>query len=208
MAGPLGSNAPVDPHPVESQPERFRDSAFCGRCHEDTYREWLATAPSPGTSCQACHMPAVIRKVTQATDLLSSVLVSLEPGLPLRAHTFSSRSALDESARVLGSDFLELGLVDSGEGLRIAIENRLPHSIPTGGFGGKRLAVAVAVDGVEIARRELSNRPGKAFRAGEVLRFETFLNDGSPHRIEGSLLETGKDAPVLWRRMAEWTPAR
>jgi hypothetical protein len=211
MVGPLGSDAAVTPHPIASQPERFRAAAFCGRCHEDTHREWVASAPPDTSSCQACHMPSVLRKVTQATGLVSGVLVSIEHQQPLRAHSFSSMAAVDESVRVLATDFLELRLAGTEAGVFVEIENLLPHSIPSGGFGGKRLALVIEVDGVEVARQELSNRPGKALGPHAVLDCEATLADG-PHRIEGSLwrerMEASGDPVLLWKRTAEWNQGR
>jgi len=156
-------------------------------------------------------MPAVLRKVTQATGLLSEVLVSLEPALPLRAHAFSSAAALEESARVLGSDFLQPNAVASGNHVSIDVENMLPHSIPTGGFGGKHLALAIEVDGVEVARHELSNRPGKALAPGEASTSEMLLAGGGQPRVEALLLRYADGPPgceVLWRRAAEWKTVR
>jgi hypothetical protein len=198
----------VQPHSITAQEEWFHDAGFCGRCHEDTYREWQSAAPAAPPACQACHMPAAVRKVTQATGPLSALLVALEEKHRLRAHRFSSAAALAESVQVLAGDFLELRAAPSHRGpslggARLELVNHLPHRLPTGAFGRRRLELLVRVDGRPAAARTLSTKPGRALGPGASQELELPLGPGA-HQVELELRRPpapGDGAELLiWRR--------
>ena len=88
MVGPVASSALVDPHPVAVARGIYRSSELCGKCHEGTYREWLAAPAEDRRTCQDCHMGRVTRTATQATSAISKVLVSFEEEFEGRRHTF------------------------------------------------------------------------------------------------------------------------
>jgi len=64
MRGPYDLFSPS--HPTREVGE-FRKSVFCGSCHEKTYKEWQAT--DWDRSCQSCHMPRKMGRLTQKFPL-------------------------------------------------------------------------------------------------------------------------------------------
>lgn len=140
LVGPLPSTAVVRPHPIREARRMYERSDLCGRCHQGTFDEWEAVAAdAPETrTCQQCHMPLVVRKVTQADDALSSVLVAMEKEHPQRQHRFDLGAVADfpDAAR------LTLERVDGA--LAVTIENRLPHKLPTGDYGPRSVEVRIA----------------------------------------------------------------
>jgi nitrate/TMAO reductase-like tetraheme cytochrome c subunit len=200
MAGPLPAEALVEPHPVRDLAAWYRDARFCGRCHEDTLAEWKG---SPGAApCQSCHMPAVTRKVTQPSGILSGALVALEDEHPLRAHDFSARAALAESGQVLGSDFLEVQPLAGDGPPRIRLVNRLPHAIPTGAFGAGSILVEVRGAGASAVSRELTVRRGGALGPGAAMDIDLPVSArGGTAIVEARRPARPPGAPlVLWRR--------
>jgi nitrate/TMAO reductase-like tetraheme cytochrome c subunit len=129
MLGPVQPTGAVHPHPIEVAQNRFTEAAFCGRCHEETYRQWQKTSVSPRQTCQQCHMPAVVRKVTQAKSGISKLIVSMEKQITLRKHTFMIYSQFADQ------ETFELHTVFEEKHVTIELLNRLPHSFPTGNFG-------------------------------------------------------------------------
>ena len=97
-------------------------------------------------------MPRVTRTVTQATDLVSSVLVAAEKELPQRRHQFdlTAVSSFQRTAT------LELARVE-GE-FAVTVGNLLPHTLPTGDFGPRTVEAVVvfhADDDREVGRETL-----------------------------------------------------
>lgn len=152
LAGPVAATALVHPHPVAVDEPTYRDSRLCGLCHEGTYREWLsATEPKP--TCQSCHMPSVHRRVTQGTDAFSKVLVSFEKPLAQRRHDFAAPPLQTVSTQPVAS---AQRIADSRMAV-IRLTNPLPHSLPAGDFGPRRLvlqAIFSNAAGAELARHE------------------------------------------------------
>lgn len=167
LAGPLGSDALVQPHPIRDLGDWFRNPALCGRCHQDTMAEWRTSDNERRPTCQACHMPVVRRKVTQSTSLLSKALVAFEGSHELRAHAFSIEAALGESPRLLGGEVLSFSHhLDSGH-VRIRLTNHLPHALPTGGFGAHTARIVVRSDTGAVVREEiLTTKRHRALAAG------------------------------------------
>jgi nitrate/TMAO reductase-like tetraheme cytochrome c subunit len=129
MFGPIRPTGAVHPHPVGIDKARFTDAAFCGRCHEGTYQQWQNSTINPKQTCQECHMPAVTRKVTQAKDAVSGLIVSIEKKGTLRKHTFKIYP------KPLGKEVFDLRTTLEANNITIELKNLLPHSFPTGNFG-------------------------------------------------------------------------
>lgn len=129
MLGPVQPTGAVHPHPIEVAQNRFKEAAFCGRCHEGTYQQWQETSVKPRQTCQQCHMPAVVRKVTQSKGGISKLIVSMEKQLFLRKHTFMIYpQSADQETFELHTDI-------EGNHITVELLNHLPHSFPTGNFG-------------------------------------------------------------------------
>ncbi|HUU17218.1 MAG TPA: multiheme c-type cytochrome [Sedimentisphaerales bacterium] len=129
MFGPVQPTGAVHPHPTEVAPNRFTEAAFCGRCHEGTYQQWQKTSVQPRQTCQQCHMPVVVRKVTQAKGGISKLIVSMEKQINLRKHTFM---IYPQSA---DQEIFELHTAIEEKHVTVELLNLLPHSFPTGNFG-------------------------------------------------------------------------
>lgn len=146
LAGPAPTSALLEPHPVAAERAIYRTSELCGTCHEGTYREWKAAATAETRTCQDCHMPRVTRTLTQGTDALSDALVAFEDEYEGRRHTFHL-DAVDGFEDAVEAR-LEGGRRDPdrvrGE---VVLVDRLPHRVPTGDFGFRRVALElVALD--------------------------------------------------------------
>lgn len=154
--GPVEASGLLTPHPVGVDRERYTDSRFCGRCHEGTLREWQAAEPLERTekpSCQQCHMPEVTRKITQATDTISSLIVAFEDEHTLKRHTFVRVPEGVEPPPI------SCELVRSGDGWLLRLHNALPHSLPPGDFGVRVVTVeARAVSGSAESPQPLLGR--------------------------------------------------
>jgi hypothetical protein len=163
MRGPASRSLPIEVHPVVAEDPLYRSSELCGGCHEATFAEWRA-APPPGEgereTCQGCHMPAVHRTVESVNEAVpySPLLVALEREQPLRRHRF----AVPEDA---GED-IGLALERRGDALTVRVQNRLPHALPTGGFGRREVALVASWPG-GAREATLAARPGGALGAGE-----------------------------------------
>jgi len=166
LVGPLASEGLVHPHPVREQRALYLKSDLCGRCHEASFAQWEAVgdmAPdgSAKRTCQECHMPAVERTVTQATDAASAVIVALESSRPQRRHRFDLSAVREfEGAVDLRIDTRD-GVVE------VVLGNLLPHSLPTGAFGARTLVADLtwfddAGQGLERSQLSWSIRLGTA----------------------------------------------
>ena len=136
MVGPLEPTGIVKPHPVRVDPVVFEDGNLCGRCHEGTLLQWRATPVPNKLDCRQCHMPAVTRKITQATSLISRPLVAAETAAVEHRHLFSLTP--DE----LKDGPCTLAVTRDGAAATIQITNLLPHDLPTGDFGVRNIVVA------------------------------------------------------------------
>jgi hypothetical protein len=129
LAGP---HSGIGPHPMEKKEEFYRKSDLCGRCHVETFKEYLVNAHNNhGETCQDCHMPAVNRKLIQ--DEPWQKLHRRKEG---KAHTFSSLSALKNNEGFIVLSFTELSNENNQIKGVLEIQNKMPnHSIPTGSYG-------------------------------------------------------------------------
>ena len=129
MLGPIESTAAVQPHPIKVNKALYSDASFCGRCHEGTIMQWQASPIDSKNTCQQCHMPSVVRKVTQGKDAVSNFLVSMEKTATLRKHTFMIYPKQEDAV------LFDIETSFDSNSVTIELENKLPHSFPTGNFG-------------------------------------------------------------------------
>lgn len=140
LTGPIEPTGKVKPHPVAVNPEYFQSSALCGRCHHGTLAQWESVSNSQTQTCQACHMPGVTRKMTQASGGFSNVIVAMEHAMPQKRHTFEILDPNAADAPVSGS------ITAEPEGVTLTLNNLLPHTLPTGDYGYR--VVVLTVSGV------------------------------------------------------------
>ena len=134
LAGPLEPTGLVQPHPVGVRPEVYLDVGICGRCHAGTRDQWKSAAGEKQT-CQQCHMPQITRKMTQSTGGFADIIVALEHETPQRRHVFAIPTA--EAIE----DMLTIDVDRSEANVEVALNNHLPHSLPTGDYGFRLLAL-------------------------------------------------------------------
>ncbi len=176
LCGPLEPTGKVHPHPIGVRPEVYDSSGICGRCHEGTFQEWNSVPGQKGT-CQQCHMDPITRKVTQATGGISHILVSMEKQVPQKRHGFR----IPHGVRSHG--VIPLTIEPSGRFLRIRVQNRLPHHLPTGDFGFRVLtldAFSIDADGnaTRAGRWELARESATALAPQESREWSVELGTG------------------------------
>ena len=139
LAGPIAPTGVIKPHPIEVDEKFYRSSGICGGCHEGTLREWNSVETDKKT-CQQCHMQPVMREVTQATGVMSNIIVAFEKEQMLRRHDFTI------SRNFVPGKFITVKAKKDDTLLTIQITNNLPHNLPTGDFGFRVLEIqAIAV---------------------------------------------------------------
>jgi hypothetical protein len=194
MAGPVKSSALVHPHPVTVDKEFYYSSDFCGKCHVGTVEE--AKANGATNTCQECHMPAVVRKTTQATGAMSKILVAFEDRVPGRKHGFS----LHDMTTPVDKIQMTLSTAPGTNGqmqVVVTMTHSLPHGIPTGDYGFRQATLAITAlnhQGDASARSEenfykelkTSLLPGKEYI------FTMPLPRGT-YSAEAELFRTGRD---------------
>jgi nitrate/TMAO reductase-like tetraheme cytochrome c subunit len=149
--GPYGKRRA--PHPVLKMTGLYEKSEFCGTCHRGAFEEWnAAPALAKARQCQQCHLPRVTRKVERRT------LVSFSRRIyQARSHNAGlyAVAGFPDAVRltVLRGDRLT-----SAPSIIVRVENRLPHSIPTGDYGYRKGVMQVTLvrdDGTTVpAARE------------------------------------------------------
>lgn len=137
LAGP---HAGISPHPIEKKEELFKSSELCGKCHVDTFEEYLTYVENDNDkTCQDCHMPAVRRKLIQ--DEPWQKLHVRKEG---KAHTFSSLSALKSNKDFIEITFTEISNSNKQIKGKVEILNtKVNHSIPTGKYGYKEVLLLI-----------------------------------------------------------------
>jgi hypothetical protein len=166
MVGPLQPTGMVKPHPIRVDPILFADGNLCGRCHPSTLEQWSAAQVPNKADCRECHMPAVQRKITQATSLISRPLVAVEKPAVEHRHVFS----LSPESLTEGPCRLDVTRTGSGAA-RLTIVNLLPHDLPTGDFGVRTIQVRAEVverrgTTRELGAWELTRAAGAALAGG------------------------------------------
>ena len=159
MVGPLPPTGIAKPHPIRVDPAPFDNGRLCGHCHQGTLAQWRGSPLGERRQCSDCHMPAVTRKMTQSTSLISKPIVAAEKPEVQHRHSFLlTPSELPESA-------VDIELERDSKGLHLRLTNRLPHNLPTGDFGVRIVHVtahALVRDGAEqpAGAWELTNAGG------------------------------------------------
>jgi len=170
MRGPHERTSPVDVHPVV-QDELFLSAELCGSCHERAFVEWEASPEpddgEPKRVCQDCHMPAVRRRMESYNPEkpYSAALVVLGRAVDGRRHGFGVPDDPWEDIELR----VEPGSV--GRPARVHVANRLPHGVPTGGYGQRVARLQVRWPGGEV-RQEIRAALEQAIGAGETRVFE------------------------------------
>lgn len=199
LAGPAPPSALVDPHPIAERREIYLRSDLCGKCHQGTFAEWQAARLGDRRTCQDCHMPKTTRKLTQSTGWLSALLVSFEERYAGRRHTFQLEAMSDFEGALAVT--LENPRRESGSvRLDAVLINQLPHLIPTGDFGFRRVRVrfqALDAEGLpgESREFELFKELGQALAPLEPRRFALEFPAGTA-RLHVRLLGSKRDGPA------------
>ena len=137
LAGP---HSGISPHPIQNEEKLYRSSSLCGKCHIDTFKEYLKYASkADNETCQDCHMPTVNRKLIQ--DEPWQKLHANKEG---KAHTFSSADAMKAYENFLELTFTDIKYdTDQLSGI-LEVENTMSnHSIPTGQYGYRELLLSI-----------------------------------------------------------------
>jgi hypothetical protein len=186
----------ADAHPGASTAELFADgrelrsAAFCGRCHEDTLREWTAIAGKK-LDCCACHMP----RTGEGAG------IHADHSLKHDRDTLSRYAVLAE--------VVEARRAEGGRGVRarLALENfAADHAMPTGGYGFRDLRVTVELvdrTGRPLAARTLDllvtgkGEEGRALAARErrELAIDLADADGLGVAVRARLEKAGPSGP-------------
>lgn len=208
LVGPIEDGGGlVEPHPVRVMSALYRSPELCGRCHEGTLAEYRVHAGPGERTCQGCHMPAIERKLTQATDFSSGLLVAFEDDVPQRRHAFDlvSGVAVGEVVAAVAS----ATRVSDGVRVGVALTNRLPHAIPTGDFAPRHARLSLVgrdAAGGETGRieRQLRKELGQALVPG-VADVTTGTLPAATTRVDLALTRVGaRGAPLeLLRRSFE-----
>lgn len=175
LSGPISSTGMISPHPVEVNSDQYRDSNFCGRCHEGTFAEWNGVEMEDKPSCQQCHMPPKKRKMTQATGMLSKIFVAFEEDVLQKRHTFA---AVPEE---LESTPYSVKITHYAETVTLTVMNHLPHSLPSGDFGVRIIALKVSIvnskgEVIPIGERELVMELGTAIPPQSLLEWKLAIS--------------------------------
>jgi hypothetical protein len=153
IRGPIEDPAESGFHASEGSP-LFRDSAFCGACHdvlevdglplERPYAEWLASpAYADGRTCQDCHMPTYFGQAAPLAperDLHSHAWVGVDVPLEPSFATPDVVAAIREEVAALLDGAAGLTVTGPAEvraggqlDLLVTVTNRVDgHSLPTG----------------------------------------------------------------------------
>ncbi len=137
LAGP---HSGISPHPIEKKEELYKRSELCGKCHIDTFEEYLTyITDGNDKTCQDCHMPAVRRKLIQ-NEPWQKLHVRKEG----KAHTFSILSALENNKDFIEITFTELN--DNNKQIKGNVEilnSKVNHFIPTGKYGYREVLLLI-----------------------------------------------------------------
>jgi hypothetical protein len=193
MRGPHARTSLIEVHPIVVD-ALFTKPDLCGTCHAEVLEQWRA-APEPADGsekeiCQACHMPAVHRKIESYDPErpYSRVLVALGASVDGRRHRFDGPP----------DPWKHLELEKRREAGRwiIDVRNRMPHALPTGAFGHREARVR-AGDALIRLRADLD----QAIPAGQVRRFELEASADAEVVLERRNPRTG-----AWERLAPAPP--
>jgi nitrate/TMAO reductase-like tetraheme cytochrome c subunit len=142
MNGRHGSTALFPPHPVAEKVDFYSGNTACMPCHGETAEEYEDRANDKQYPlCLECHASHVVRSASQGTGLFSNMLVSFEERVETYSHNISFVTLSDlQDVIKLTAKRLETDI----HSIEIAIDNGLPHNLPTGTFGEKSIGLRVA----------------------------------------------------------------
>lgn len=180
MVGPLPPTGSARPHPIRVDAAHFDNGILCERCHEGTLAQWRAAAQNGDHDCRECHMPAVTRKLTQATSAISKIFVAAKKTAPEHRHAFSLvPDKLTEEPFTL-----DVSTADSR--VQVTLTNRLPHNLPTGDFGVR--IVEITVEGFDremqpsvVGKWELTSAGNGFLEAGQSRQWSAAIPAGVPN---------------------------
>jgi hypothetical protein len=136
--------------------------------------QWRLAVMDRKPDCRECHMPRVVRKMTQATGIISKPLVAMEKPAVEHRHLFLlTPTELPFEPFSLDVD------VDRGSAT-LSLRNLLPHNLPTGDYGVriieiKVLGVEAGGRAAELARHELTNFGRDPLVSGQARRWTLTL---------------------------------
>jgi len=192
LAGP---HSGISPHPIEKKEELYKRSELCGKCHVDTFEEYLTyIKDGKDETCQDCHMPAVNRKLIQ-NEPWQKLHVRKEG----KAHTFSSSDALRNNQEFIELTFTELN--DNNNQIKGNVEilnSKVNHSVPTGKYGYKEILLLINLKnnsgGIIKSRQEsMFIELGTQLKPGEkkIYSFEFDIDgENSAKELEAVLFRT------------------
>lgn len=162
-------------------------SEFCGRCHKAIFEQWSAVDNSSNQrkTCQDCHMPIVHRKTVSG-----EFWHKLHKKADVRRHNFAMVKPASGKANVTVE--IATGAISTNRvtGTVTLTNVAAHHSLPSGEFGFRELAVVIA----------LTDRYGAA-SAKRVVRFlaqkKTYLPYGKPKTVAFEFDTVPSDAETL-----------
>jgi hypothetical protein len=204
MRGPATRTSPIEIHPIIAEDPFYLSSDLCGRCHELELDQWTAADWPEGEekpTCQACHMPSVRRKVESVHDehAYSAIFVAMGREQDLRRHGF----AVPEDV----ADWLELAIERRAGAARIRVANRMPHALPTGAFGRRRIRVVASWPGGS-ATRDVAGGSADPLPAGATREIEVALPRGAAPDDLHVRLERWDRKEATWATLLEDRPER
>jgi hypothetical protein len=204
MRGPATRTSPIEIHPIVAEDPFYRSSELCGRCHELELSQWREAKAPEGEdkrTCQQCHMPSVRRKVESVHDehAYSAIFVAMGREQDLRRHGF----AVPEDV----ADWLELAIERRAGAARIRVANRMPHALPTGAFGRRRIRVVASWPGGS-ATRDVAGGSADPLPAGATREIEVALPRGAAPDDLHVRLERWDRKEATWATLLEDRPER
>ena len=186
--------SPYANHEMVERPE-LATSEFCGRCHEAIFKQWSAIVVQDAETdkdkktCQDCHMPTVRRKTVSG-----SFWHLLHPEADVRRHGFAMVRPPAGRKNVTVQVALETASARRVAGTVTLTNVSAHHSLPSGQFGFRELAVVVT----------LTDRYGAA-SAKRVVRFlaqkKNYLEYRKPRVVDFAFDTVARDVESVEIRL-------
>ncbi|MDR4507858.1 MAG: cytochrome c family protein [Candidatus Brocadiaceae bacterium] len=143
LSGPTPAHGP---HPVEGGNLFFKSSELCGQCHIGTFKMWQSSGPlNDKKTCQDCHMPSIKRKLVQ-----DDPWQRMYPEREGKRHTFTFQHLSNSDDALLLVSFVKVIHHEGKIGGILEVENAgIPHSVPTGDYGYRKVAVRIELQDEE-----------------------------------------------------------
>ncbi len=187
MHGPYDLFSP--PHPTQKNLQ-YRESKFCGSCHEKTFEEWKIAGVED--TCQSCHMARTESRLVQ-----KPVLSWLHSKKQVGDHSFPHGEITQEDLAVTGE-------ISGKEFIVTLLNQKIPHRVPTADNGDPRLYLYVRFlddSGQEVDRFKeiLAPQQDTALLYGKEARFQYPLT-APVRKVEISL----QYKPAWSKDKSEW----